>query len=205
MAKCQLSRGRSQCGAVVAVPWTPLGGLRTHLGSFASDSLRNAGPRGGSKLPETPITQLVGILAASIAPVIVISGVGLLLLSMTNRYSRVIDRARELTKDAETAVETARRNLLLEELRILYRRARILRLAIILSSVSILFVSVTVFSLFASQLLKVRGDYVSIPSFGLSLVSLIGSLYFFLRDVGVSLMALELEIAPYVKSSRVWR
>jgi hypothetical protein len=152
-------------------------------------------------LPETPITQLVAILAASIAPVIVISGVGLLLLSMTNRHSRVIDRARELTRDVEEAVEPARRELLVEELRILYRRARILRRAIILSSVSILFVGVTVLSLFAAQLLKERADYISIPSFGLSLIALIGSLYFFIRDVGVSLTALELEIAPYVKRS----
>lgn len=150
-------------------------------------------------MPETPITQIVGILAASIAPVIVISGVGLLLLSMTNRYSRVIDRARELTRDVETAVERVRRDLFLEELRILYWRARLLRRAIILSSVSILFVGVTVLSLFAAQLLKARADYISIPSFGLSLIALIGSLYFFIRDVGVSLTALELEIAPYVK------
>ena len=46
-----------------------------------------------------PLPQLIPILAASIAPVIVISGVGLRLLSMTNRYSKVIDRARELIKD----------------------------------------------------------------------------------------------------------
>jgi len=162
---------------------------------------KGARPREGRNLPETPITQLVGILAASIAPVIVISGVGLLLLSMTNRYSRVIDRSREITRDVETAADAARRKLWLEELRILYRRARILRRAIILSSVSILFVGVTVFSVFAAQLLKVRADYISIPSFGLSLISLIGSLYFFIRDVGISLTALELEIAPYVKSS----
>jgi len=152
-------------------------------------------------LPETPITQLVGILAASIAPVIVISGVGLLLLSMTNRYSRVIDRARELTREVESAVQAERRDLFLEELRILYWRARILRRAIILSSVSILFVGVTVLSLFAAQLLNRRGDYISIPSFGLSLIALIGSLYFFIHDVGISLTALELEIAPYVKRS----
>lgn len=150
-------------------------------------------------MPETPITEIVGILAASIAPVIVISGIGLLLLSMTNRYSRVIDRSRELTRDLGTAREPTRRELFLAEVRILYRRARILRRAIILSSVSILFVGMTVFSLFAAQLLKVRADYVSIPSFGLSLIALIGSLYFFIRDVGVSLMALELEIAPYVR------
>lgn len=153
-------------------------------------------------MAETTITQLVGILGASIAPVIVISGVGLLLLSMTNRYSRVIDRSREITRAVEEATESARRELFLEELRILYRRARILRRAIILSSISILFVGVTVFSLFAAQLVNVRADYVSIPSFGFSLVALIGSLYFFIRDVGVSLTALELEIAPYVKQGR---
>lgn len=152
-------------------------------------------------MAETPITQLVGILSASIAPVIVISGVGLLLLSMTNRYSRVIDRARELTKDLESAGEPERRGLLLEELQILYRRARILRLAIILSSISILFVGLTVFSLFAAQVFRVRADYISVPSFGLCLVALIGSLYFFIRDVSISLNALELEILPYLKGS----
>jgi hypothetical protein len=152
-------------------------------------------------LAETPITQLVGILSASIAPVIVISGVGLLLLSMTNRYSRVIDRARELTRDLEGTVESERRGLIVEELQILYRRARILRLAIILSSISILFVGLTVFSLFAAQVLRVRADYVSVPSFGLCLVALIGSLYFFIRDVSISLIALELEILPYLKGS----
>jgi hypothetical protein len=35
-----------------------------------------------------PITSVVQILTASIAPVIVISGIGLLLLSITNRYGR---------------------------------------------------------------------------------------------------------------------
>jgi hypothetical protein len=152
-------------------------------------------------LAETPITQLVGILSASIAPVIVISGVGLLLLSMTNRYSRVIDRARALTRDLKGTVESERRGLIVEELQILYRRARILRLAIILSSISILFVGLTVFSLFAAQILRIRADYVSVPSFGLCLVALIGSLYFFIRDVSISLTALELEILPYLKSS----
>jgi hypothetical protein len=152
-------------------------------------------------LTETPITQLVGILSASIAPVIVISGVGLLLLSMTNRYSRVIDRARALTRDLKGTVESERRGLIVEELQILYRRARILRLAIILSSISILFVGLTVFSLFAAQILRIRADYVSVPSFGLCLVALIGSLYFFIRDVSISLTALELEILPYLKSS----
>ncbi len=148
-------------------------------------------------LPE----QLVRILTASIAPVIVISGVGLLLLSMTNRYSRVIDLARELVKELDVTPEPSRRELLVVQVRIIYRRTRLLRLAIILSSFSILFVAVTVLSLFADQVLKAEVDYFSVPCFGLSLLALIGSIYFFIRDVGVSLTAVELEIDHYIGKS----
>jgi len=143
-----------------------------------------------------PVLQLIRILSASIAPVIVISGVGLLLLSMTNRYSRVIDRARELGKDLDAIGET-RRHLLVEQVKITYRRARILRLAIILSSVSILCVTVTVLSIFAGQVLGAQVEYVSVPAFGLGLLALLGSLYEFIRDVTISLRALELEISSY--------
>ncbi|MGA2267742.1 MAG: DUF2721 domain-containing protein [Bryobacteraceae bacterium] len=148
-----------------------------------------------------PVAQLIRILSASIAPVIVISGVGLLLLSMTNRYSRVIDRARELIDDLNATGEETRRKQLVEQIRIIYRRARILRLAIILSSASILFVAVTVLSLFAGQVLGVKTDYVSAPCFGLCLLALLGSLYFFIRDVSISLTALELEIESYTGDS----
>ena len=79
----------------------------------------------------TPVAQLIRILSASIAPVIVISGVGLLLLTMANRYSHVIDRARELIKGLESAGDDARRRVLAGQVQIGYRRARILRLAII--------------------------------------------------------------------------
>ncbi|WP_345111750.1 DUF2721 domain-containing protein [Candidatus Villigracilis vicinus] len=44
----------------------------------------------------TSIQELIPVLQTAIGPVILISGVGLLLLSMTNRLSRVIDRARNL-------------------------------------------------------------------------------------------------------------
>jgi hypothetical protein len=148
----------------------------------------------------TAVAQLIRILTASIAPVIVISGVGLLLLSMSNRYGRVIDRARELTKELDATQEETRGKLLVEQVQIIYHRARILRVAIILSSASILFVVVTVLSLFAGQVLEVTVDYVSAPCFGLCLLALLGSLYYFIQDVSISLRALELEISPYVKS-----
>jgi len=124
-----------------------------------------------------------------------------MLLSMTNRYNRLIDRARDLVKDLDLAQDPSRHELLVEQVRIIYRRARILRLAIILGSLSILFVSVTVLSLFAGQILGAGLDYFSVPCFGLSLLALLGSIYFFIRDVGISLAALELEIGPYTGES----
>ena len=141
----------------------------------------------------TPVAQLIRILSASIAPVIVISGVGLVLLSMTNRYSHVIDRARELIRDLD-AQDDQHRKLLANQVQIIYRRARVLRLAIMLSSASILFVALTVLALFAGQLIGATIDYVSVPCFGLCLLGLLGSLFFFIRDVTISLRALELEI-----------
>ena len=142
----------------------------------------------------TPIAELSRILPASIAPVIVISGVGLVLLSMTNRYSHVIDRARELIKELDTQ-DDQHRKLLVDQVHIIYRRARVLRLAIMLSSASILFVALTVLALFAGQLIGARVDYVSVPCFGLCLLALLGSLFFFIRDVTISLWALELELS----------
>lgn len=139
------------------------------------------------------------ILTASIAPVIVISGVGLLLLSMTNRYARVIDSARNLMGEIEGSQEEARRRSLVEQVQIIYRRARILRSAMILSSVSILFVVITVLSLYAGQVLGVQVNYVSVPCFGVCLLALLVSLYYFIKDLTLSLNALELEIEPYIK------
>jgi hypothetical protein len=137
---------------------------------------------------------VVQILTASIAPVIVISGVGLLLLSITNRYGRAIDRARLLARDlGESDPESARRRHLADQLRFTSERARILRSSMIYASASIFFVSLTILSLFAEQVLQLQKDYIALPFFALCLLSLVVSMYFSIRDITVSLRALELE------------
>ena len=70
-----------------------------------------------------PTISVVQILTASIAPVIVISGVGLLLLSISNRYGRAIDRVRLLARDmSESDPESARRRHLTEQLHLTNHR-----------------------------------------------------------------------------------
>ena len=53
----------------------------------------------------TPVRELIPVLQVAIGPVILISGVGLLLLTMTNRYGRTIDRARHLVRELRECSE----------------------------------------------------------------------------------------------------
>ena len=147
-----------------------------------------------------PTVSVVQILTASIAPVIVISGVGLLLLSITNRYGRVIDRARLLVRDLEESdPESARRRHLNDQLRFTNRRAHMLRSSMLYASTSIFFVSLTVLSLFAEQLLKFHEDFMALEFFALCLISLVVSMYYSIRDITVSLAALDLEVSERLR------
>jgi len=138
---------------------------------------------------------VVQILTASIAPTIVISGVGLLLLSITNRYGRVIDRARALMDELDHSdPASARVKHLGEQLGHTHHRARLLRVSMMYSSASIFFVSLTVLSLFAEQVLQLQHDFVALPFFALCLVCLVVSIYYSIRDITVSLGALELQM-----------
>jgi len=147
-----------------------------------------------------PTFSVVQILTASIAPVIVISGVGLLLLSITNRYGRAIDRARLLARDLEESdPESARRRHLSDQLRFTDERAHVLRSSMLYASASIFFVSLTILSLFAEQLLQLQRDFIALPFFALCLISLVVSMYYSIRDITMSLSALELEVSERMR------
>lgn len=141
-------------------------------------------------------SSVVQILTASIAPVIVISGVGLLLLSITNRYGRAIDRARALISELEKSdYASARTNHLEEQLRITHQRARLLRASLTYASGTIFFVSLMVVSLFFEQVLSLQRDFFALPLFALCLLCLVASMYYSIRDITLSLGALDLQIA----------
>ncbi len=149
-----------------------------------------------------PTSSVVQILSASIAPVIVISGVGLLLLSMTNRYGRAIDRARALMRELRQCESGGVRFRLVEQqLRVTHRRARLLRASVIFGMCSIAFVSLMILSLFAEQVFALHRDFLALPLFALSLIALVASMFYAIRDITVSLRALDLQIASDLADS----
>lgn len=137
-------------------------------------------------------SELIPILQMSVVPAIVISGVGLLLLSMTNRYGRVIDRSRQLAEAVRSAHESDYSRLS-TEITILMRRARMIRSGIALASVSVLFAAMLVISLFLMGLFKWECALLCAILFSCSMGALVLSLIWFLRDINVSLHALEVE------------
>ena len=144
--------------------------------------------------------SVVQILTASIAPVIVISGVGLLLLSISNRYGRAIDRVRLLARElGESDPESARRRQLSEQLRLVNDRAHLLKRSMLYSSLCIFFVALTILSLFAEHLLGLDRDFLALPFFALCLLSLLISIYYSIRDITISLSALDLEVGERMR------
>lgn len=145
------------------------------------------------------VSEFVHLMQASIASVAMISGVGLLLLSMTNRFARIIDRTRSLDKEMCNIHEAPEREKRIRQIHILYDRAINMRRAVTLASASIFFVALTIFIIFVSQLFRLEWTIIPVIAFSFSLMSLVLSLIFFMRDFRVSLSALELEIENYIR------
>ena len=70
----------------------------------------------------TPLTinQLIQLLQVSIGPVVLTSGIGLLIVSMTSRLGRAMDRGRQLAHQLPDLSENERTHVL-EQLRIFAR------------------------------------------------------------------------------------
>lgn len=141
------------------------------------------------------LSHLIPILQLAVGPVILISGVGMLLLTLTNRFGRVIDRTRALHRDRTTLPQSAHRGLS-EQITIMQRRASILRLAIMLAGGTALLVAVMILTLFVAALASLEIGPFIIALFCASLLTLIGAILAFLHDMNLSLRAIRLELTP---------
>ena len=125
-------------------------------------------------------------LQLAVSPVILISAYGLLLLTMTNRLGRAIDRARQLVREGSAKEE---------QITIIARRAAWIRSAIVFTSLALITAALLVLVIFASVLLPVGiAPAVSVLFIG-SLVCLVIGLAYFLVDIFGSLHAMKAELS----------
>ncbi len=139
----------------------------------------------------------IQILQTSISPVVLISGVGLLLLTLTNRLGRATDRARQMAQYHRTAPELDKPGAA-DQIRILYRRAEVLRTSILCGGLCVFFVSLTVIGLLVMVLFRPEIGWIIISLFVASLASLIASIMYFLGDIVLSLRALRMEVEEHL-------
>jgi hypothetical protein len=143
-------------------------------------------------MPPLSVSELVPILQTAIGPVILISGIGMLLLTMTNRLSRLIDRSRSLAGELKRHPED--QGAILAQLKILQYRAVLAKRAITLAGVGVLLASILIITLFFTALFRLEDAWLISLLFIGCMVCLIGSMVAFLRDVNQSLVALSLEL-----------
>ena len=132
-------------------------------------------------------------LQLSITPVALISGVGLILLSLTNRLGRTIDRSRALIHEYRAADEN-RRIIVRDELKILNRRNRFLKLAMAGISFSILTSSLLIPVLLIMNYMHINLSFISGLLLVLSIGGIILSSIYLFADVALSLRALDYEM-----------
>jgi hypothetical protein len=152
-------------------------------------------------LDSLPANSILPIIQSATAPVILISGMGLLLLTMTNRMGRIIDRTRIYASQIRQA-EPAERRELEAHLEVTWRRAKIVRLSLTYAVSSMLASSALVIAIFVGAILRVDLDGVILLLFLAAMALLVAALVTFLRDIWVSLTALRLEVREARESLR---
>jgi CBS domain containing-hemolysin-like protein len=134
------------------------------------------------------------VIQSALAPVFLISGVGVMLGVLINRLGRIVDRAR--TWEAEAEKEAHRAPDLDARLRVLARRARYISSAITMCAVSALLVALVVVALFANAFLAFNLAALIAILFVAAMLALTGAFLVFLIEVRVATAALRIGRAP---------
>jgi len=137
--------------------------------------------------------QFLSVIQIAITPVILISGVGALMLTLTNRLGRVVDRTRGLAGQMRNASGEERTHLE-SQLAMMWRRARFQRVAVTLAGSSMFISCLLVLAIFVDALLGRKFGVELVVIFVGSVLCLIAALAAFIRDIWVSLDALQLEV-----------
>ncbi len=137
------------------------------------------------------VVDIAHAIQLAVAPVFLFSGIGVFLGVLTNRLARIVDRARKVEEsqrqEAPASAEESR-----GPLRVASRRARLINVAITLSTIAALLVALVVALLFASTFVPINLAGPVAVLFVLAMAALVGGLLSFLLEVRVAIDALRI-------------
>jgi hypothetical protein len=140
----------------------------------------------------SPMQGVGEVIRLAVAPVFLLSGVGIMLTLFTNRLARAVDRARELERNVLNETKPERVQELHEWLGNLARRGRLLSLAISLGTICALLVSIVIVVLFLGESFNMRINLVVDLLFIAAMLSFIGAILCFLREVFIATTTLRI-------------
>jgi hypothetical protein len=136
--------------------------------------------------------DIAHLIQSSVAPVFLLSGVAASLGVLTNRLSRIVDRARTLEARLESHPGQAPQ--LHSELAVLARRAHYINVAISLSTIAALLVALVVVTLFANAFAGSELGIVIALLFVGAMVCLSAAFISFFIEIRVAVAALRIGI-----------
>ena len=129
----------------------------------------------------------------AVAPVFLLSGIGAILVVLTNRLGRIIDRARVLEERLETVSPEVHAGLR-DDLKVLSLRAKLISRAITLCTVTALLVCMVIAFLFLSGFLRFDASLPVALLFVAAMSAFFLGLLWFLREI--YLATANLRIGP---------
>ncbi len=141
--------------------------------------------------PDARVAAIAHVIQLAIAPVFLLTGIASLLVVLTNRLGRIIDRARMLEAHHVSATGEYR-TLLSDDLTMLSRRARLVNWAISLFTLAALLVCVMIAVLFVSAFFTPNVSRIVAALFVLAMIGLIAGLVSFLREIQLATASLRI-------------
>lgn len=143
--------------------------------------------------PVADVTSIAHAIQLAVAPVFLLTAISGMLGVLTNRMSRIVDRARDLESEWPEAAPV-RMTVLRESLKNLSKRARLIGYAITLCIACALSVSSVVIALFIDTLTGVNLSRPIAGGFMLGVMLLFAGLLCFLREIYLSTRYLRIGV-----------
>ncbi len=140
------------------------------------------------------ITEFNDSLSLALAPITLISGVGLLMICMTNRYNHATNRIRQLMAKREGNIDNSIIRSVDTEIDLLYMRASLLRRGMLSVALSAFFSAILVAVSVSARFLDLDIHILESCILVAAVLLIVLSALLFAGEINVSLKALKLAV-----------
>ncbi len=140
----------------------------------------------------------ISIIEATLAPLLLVSSTGLLILGMGNRMGRVVDRLREFSREVREGVSEERMEVIMKQKGVLITRAKLCRNAMMHFHFTILFAAISSILIFLATIWH-GVQYFALGFFIISLITLVIGAVYAVYEISLSYTAILRESSVYLK------